>query len=310
MKIWAGVTDIKWFEHLRHQSPPVAEVNFWIPGGTAPFNSLPEGSPFLFKLKAPINKIAGVGFFFGFRKLPLRLAWETFKLENGRNTYEELAAAIAKYRRQTTIRGTEEIGCMVLEQPVFFPEEAWITAPEFSTNIVQGKSYDTHTSVGALLWKQVYDSMGMAGARSMVLNPQAAFEPVFGKEYLRKSRPGQGAFRLLLTDVYGGRCAITGESTRPVLEAAHIQPVTMSGKNEVTNGLLLRSDMHILFDDGLIGVTPDYEIRISDRIREQYVNGKVYYAWDGKKLSTLPSNPESFPSRERLEWHMSHIFES
>lgn len=309
MKFWTAVTDIAWYNHLRAQQPPVAEVNFWVPGGRAPFTNLDEGSPFLLKLKSPINKIAGVGFYFGFRKLPLRLAWETFKLENGRDSYEELASAIARYRNQPSIRGTEEIGCIVLEQPVFFPEQAWIDAPEFASNIVQGKSYDTSTEVGAALWKQVYDTMGVLGSTSVVLNPQAAFEPVFGKAYLRKSRPGQGAFRLLMTDVYNGRCAITGETTRPVLEAAHIQPVSLHGTNEIQNGLLLRSDMHILYDDGLIGITPDYEIQISDSIREKWVNGKVYYAWHGRPLSTLPIQPEYYPSRERLAWHMENVFE-
>ena len=84
----------------------------------------------------------------------------------------------------------------------------------------------------------------------------------------------------------------------------------MNGTNEIRNGLLLRSDMHILYDDGLIGITPDYQIQISDKIRELYVNGKVYYQWHGKPVTTLPTDPSNFPSWDRLAWHMENVFET
>ena len=129
-----------------------------------------------------------------------------------------------------------------------------------------------------------------------------------GKSYLRKSRPGQAGFRIGLTEAYQRRCAITGENILPVLEAAHIQPVSQQGTNDLTNGLLLRSDMHTLYDEGLLGVTPDYTIKVSEQIREAYVNGKVYYSWDGKRLTTLPEDAELLPDRERLDWHMQNVF--
>ena len=67
-------------------------------------------------------------------------------------------------------------------------------------------------------------------------------------------RRGQRAFRNNLFDAYGGRCAITGCEVPDVLEAAHIFPYRGEETNKVKNGLLLRADVHTLFDCGLIAV--------------------------------------------------------
>lgn len=62
-----------------------------------------------------------------------------------------------------------------------------------------------------------------------------------------RPRLGQGAFRIVVTDTYERRCAVTGERTLPVLEAAHIKSYADGGAHDITNGLLLRSDLHTLF---------------------------------------------------------------
>jgi putative restriction endonuclease len=125
----------------------------------------------------------------------------------------------------------------------------------------------------------------------------------FGNEYLTRARFGQGAFRVLVTDAYQRRCAITGERTLPVLEAAHIKPYAESGPHLIQNGLLLRSDLHILFDDGYLTVTEDLRIEVSRRIKEEYENGREYYQYRGKPLVIVPSGADERPSREFLRWH-------
>jgi putative restriction endonuclease len=307
MKLFVGVTDTTWFRNLARQEPPVSEVNFWRPSG-ASFAALEPGCPFVFKLKAPVNKIAGVAFFHSFLRLPLRMAWETFTVKNGRDSYEELADVITRYNGAKATPLTE-IGCILLEDPVFFDVDDWIPVPaDMAGNVVSGKGYDTTSGEGARLWERISMLLSAGKGRTAAQSPSATIPSVFGKDYLRKSRPGQAGFRLGLLDAYGRRCAITGENILPVLEAAHIQPVAQLGTNDLTNGLLLRSDMHTLYDDGLIGVTPDRTIRISEKIREHYVNGKIYYAWDGKPLTVLPSDDTLLPSPERLEWHMQNVF--
>jgi putative restriction endonuclease len=64
------------------------------------------------------------------------------------------------------------------------------------------------------------------------------------------ARRGQAAFRAALIDAYGGRCSITGCDAVEALEAAHISPYKGDHTNDVTNGLLLRADLHTLFDLG------------------------------------------------------------
>ncbi len=70
-------------------------------------------------------------------------------------------------------------------------------------------------------------------------------------------RRGQARFRNALLHAYGGRCAVTGCDFEPALEAAHIIPYAGEGTNHVQNGLLLRSDIHTLFDLGELGIDPD-----------------------------------------------------
>jgi putative restriction endonuclease len=69
-------------------------------------------------------------------------------------------------------------------------------------------------------------------------------------------RRGQPAFRAALLKAYGGRCVITGCKIVDVLEAAHIVPYMGPLTNDVRNGLLLRSDLHTLFDCDLLAVHP------------------------------------------------------
>jgi len=70
-------------------------------------------------------------------------------------------------------------------------------------------------------------------------------------------RRGQPAFRAALIKAYGGRCAVTGCDVLDALEAAHIFPYLDGETNAVSNGLLLRADIHTLFDLRLIAIDPD-----------------------------------------------------
>lgn len=94
----------------------------------------------------------------------------------------------------------------------------------------------------------------------------------------------------------------------PVLQAAHIKPFAQDGPYEVPNGLLLRSDMHTLFDAGYLTVTPDLTIHVSHRLHDDFDNGKVYYAYQGAQLAVVPDALQDRPSREYLEWHNDMVF--
>ena len=130
----------------------------------------------------------------------------------------------------------------------------------------------------------------------------------YGADYLTRGRLGQGSFRVLVTDAYARRCAVTGEKTLPVLEAAHIKPFASFGPNIVKNGILLRSDLHKLFDLGYITVTPELRLEVSTQLREDWENGRDYYAHHGKELNIRPTESANWPGREYLEWHNEHTF--
>lgn len=71
------------------------------------------------------------------------------------------------------------------------------------------------------------------------------------------SRPHQRAFSAAIRRAYGNKCAITGCSTAEALEAAHIRTEAGRDYNDRSNGILLRADIHALFDEGLITLIPD-----------------------------------------------------
>ena len=302
IKLVVAVTDGDWFDFLR-QRPDLDEVNFWSPSPKN-FGALSPGELFLFKLKAPRNKIAGGGIFAYANSLPLSLAWEAFQEANGAASVQKLRASIAALRKTNPgDRSDFEIGCRILTQPFFFEEADWIPPPpSWSPTIVSLKTYDTGDSEGLALWEAVNDRLSKISFSSMDQEQVRYDEP-----QLIHPRLGQGAFRVLVTDIYQRRCAVTRERTLPALEAAHIRPYSTGGTHEAPNGLLLRRDIHSLFDTGYVTVTPDHHFEVSQRIKEEFENGRDYYALHGRVIGT-PIEAEYTPDPAALSWHNENCF--
>jgi putative restriction endonuclease len=112
---------------------------------------------------------------------------------------------------------------------------------------------------------------------------------------------------VLVTDAYHRRCAVTGERVLPVLQAAHIRPYTEGGDHRVDNGLLLRSDLHTLFDRGYVTVTERYRVEVSQRLKTEFENGHEYLALHGSEIA-VPPDPGSQPAKEFLIWHNENRF--
>lgn len=300
MKYWVGVTDRHWFEFLRARAP--LEVNFWQPSAERRAVVLEAGAPFLFKLHAPHHFIVGGGFYVRYSALPARLAWDAFGANNGVADYAALRRRVEQYRK-APLTGDPEVGCNILNGPFFWNEGEWIKAPEgWKQNIVQGKSYSTLDPVGSSLWAAVAERL------HPVAGNQATESPRFGVDYLTRARLGQGTFRVLVTEAYERRCAVTGERTLPVLEAAHIRPYAEQGPNLVSNGILLRSDLHTLFDRGYVTITDEMRIVVSQRIKAEFANGREYYQYHGKALQVRPKSFGDQPARDFLRWHNERCF--
>ena len=312
MRYWVGVTDKAWHEFLSLIAPE--EVNFWQPGGGRTIRAIDTGAPFLFKLKSPLNYIAGGGFYVRHSILPMSLAWEAFKEKNGAPDFETFRRLINNLRaRGKEIEPDPHIGCIVLASPFFLKRSEWIPIPEsWSPNIVQGKTYDTKDSLGLDLWNKVQERLNLATIMLTLDLAGASLSAEktrrYSEEFLTRARLGQGAFRVLVTEAYNRRCAITGERTLPVLESSHIKPFSQSGPNKVNNGILLRSDLHTLFDIGYLTITESLKVEVSKRIKEEYENGREYYAFHGAKLKSIPFQSNDRPSRDFLDWHNHKVF--
>ncbi len=297
-----ALTDYDWYRTLR-EKPGLSEVNFWAPSAKN-FRALRPGELFLFKLHAPHKSIVGGGIFAHSNVMPCSLAWSAFGQGNGARSEEEMRRRIAKYRKSGSNNGSDfEIGCRILTQPFFLNERDWIEQPRgWSPNIVSLKTYNTSEDEGYALWEAVQN-------RSRLEPTELIGEtvPRYGEPHLVKPRLGQGGFRVLVTDVYDRRCAVTQERTLPALDAAHIRPYSTGGGHEASNGLLLRRDIHSLFDSGYVTVTPSLDFEVSRSIRDEFENGRDYYEMHGTRIQ-VPRRPELRPDGDALSWHNENVY--
>ena len=311
-----AVTDFQWYEFLRTESG-LDEVNFWRPSDKRTPRKLVEGMPFLFKLKeAHGGAIVGFGTFAYHSLLPAWLAWETFERRNGAATFEEMRHRIERLRPKQAgaavadASGRYEIGCLMISVPIFFDREDWIAGPQdWPKNVVQGMAYDLESGEGQRIWTEC---LTRARGKSIATGPGAGEIVREGERYgvpvLVKPRLGQGTFKVSVMEAYQRACAVSTEHSLPVLEAAHILPYAEGGEHRVANGLLLRTDIHRLYDRGYVTITPDFRFLVSRRLKDEFENGRTYYAYDGNAVR-VPEREADRPDRELLAWHVKERFQ-
>ncbi|MEX2281725.1 MAG: HNH endonuclease [Gemmatimonadota bacterium] len=129
----------------------------------------------------------------------------------------------------------------------------------------------------------------------------------YGAPTLIPRRVGQGTFQIAVTQAYQRQCAVTREKALPALEAAHIRPFSEIPEHYVRNGLLLRSDVHRLFDSGYITVTPDYTVEASSRMKDDFNDGENYIKLHGTEI-WVPADPTLKPDPSILRWHNENKF--
>jgi putative restriction endonuclease len=310
--LYVANTDNAWFDFLfAHQ--PHEEVNFWKPSRQI-FKAIDEGELFLFRLKAPRNVIGGYGILASSINAPIKFAWDSLGDRNGVASLEEMVNAIAKYRQSRDTTPHSEIGCRILVQPVFFAPDQWFPVPQdWSSNIVTGKTYDLESREGAELLRQIEERTDPA---TLFERDRKAFEGPgmsdtqqarWGAPTLRKPRLGQGAFRIKVAAAYGFSCPISDTRVLPALDAAHIRPFSAGGHHSVANGILMRKDIHSVFDEGFATFDEDYRFVVSSEVQHRFNNGNEYRRLHGKRLQ-LPPSPSQYPSPENLKWHREHVF--
>lgn len=135
-----------------------------------------------------------------------------------------------------------------------------------------------------------------AGVSRLARTDLPEFDPdnlVDGKEYVNRAvavRRGQFEFRQSLLDLYGGECCISGCRVTQILEAAHILPFSGDDTHHLANGLLLRADLHTLFDLGLLRIDP---ATLTVEMHPLVMGDLAYQKLDGGKLKPVSPRPSA-----------------
>ena len=270
------------------------------------FRAIQPGELLVFRLKSPRNKIGGFGVFSSHSLLPIQLAWDSFGRANGVSSFEALRRAIAEYRTGSAVGPMTNIGCTILVEPVFFPSDLWFDVPlSWSRSIQRGKVYSTDNGDGLKLWNQLHDAAQMC--TTAVSSEMAEVQARYGAPTLITPRLGQGAFRVAVTEAYGRQCAVTDGKVLPALDAAHIKPFSEGGFHTNSNGILLRKDIHSVFDAGYATVDEDFRFLVSKKVKEVFNNGEEYLRLDGKVLRR-PARKSDWPNPDFLRWHNVNRF--
>jgi putative restriction endonuclease len=306
VRAYVGVTDGEWYRFLAAR-PSLDEVNFWRPGGSREFRVLAPGEPFFFKSHRPSDRVIGGGFFSGFAALRVSEAWALFDEANGVASLQQMRARVGHYRKQPLADDEDPaIGCVFVRDVHFLAGNDFAAPPpDFAPSIVQGKSYDLADRATAGYFLDLSRRLWSAEATGVWRLPG----PVYGDPGLSTRRLGQRAFQAVVLNAYGGRCAVTGDRIRPVLQAAHIRPLPSGGEHRLDNGLLLRSDVHTLYDRGYLGVDAKHRLLVSPRLRKEFGNGEEFYARAGQAIA-VPTRPIDRPGSQFVEWHLDEVFKA
>ncbi|MBR5678891.1 MAG: HNH endonuclease [Paludibacteraceae bacterium] len=272
-------TDLEWFDFQR-QNNFNENINFWTPTDWH-FKSIRLGDRVAFKMKgAGAARIGGYGTFLEYKFQSVDDAWREFGRRNGFNDKDALIRGVGLHN---TFSPDSGIGCLVLGDVVFFDTPVLLSdyGFDFSTNIVKYKKYDSVFPFENRSHKATEFILVEKGAKKKRVQNVT-------------QREGQAQFHTDVSRAYGHKCCISGEGTPELLQAAHIQDYINQASHDIQNGLLLRIDLHTLFDNGLLAIDTDYMVHVSP-----LVESEEYRKYDGKRIA-LPGDVNQYPSKEAL----------
>lgn len=115
-------------------------------------------------------------------------------------------------------------------------------------------------------------------------------------------RQGQPRFRKELLENYKQRCCMSGCDVQDTLEACHIYPYMGLETNHVQNGIILRADLHTLYDKGLLSIDENYKIRLSEVLKISQ-----FYKFLDDKSIMLPTLEKNWPSVEAIRFKLKEL---
>ncbi|MEU4644779.1 HNH endonuclease [Micromonospora sp. NPDC023814] len=246
-----------------------------------------------------------------------RSVWEYFTTTEGvvdwqlASSYHQIAPGDRIWAYATEPIGRLVAGGVVWDEPyqqTGSDKPEWRVPIRWDHELTRFLLADVHAVPGVLA-TSVRRVRGMrpeeAERLAAVLDGRRAPEPEGLPEGRRRrlaevtARQGQPGFRRRLIEAYGGRCAITGCDTEVALQAAHISPYDGPATNRVTNGLLLRADLHNLFDRGVIWVDEQLRVRVK-------AEAAHYAEWHGERLRP-PARTADRPDAAALRAHRREV---
>lgn len=290
--------DSDWYETVRSGSA-LDEVDVWRPGTQHHFRAIEPGEPVFLRLKAPVDRIAGFGFFSHFSILPVSVAWRIFGTANGEASFGAMRERVIHLRRQHDMeldpRSDLEVGCILLQMTSLFAEKHWVDPPaDLDDHAGHGKRYDLSNGEGRRLWLECVERLSDLEGKE--LDP---------KSITPTSRYGPLSFRVAVLDAWDRRCAVTGEGVAVALGTAVIRP-EMSGWRSLSNAILMRADLALLFEAGYLTISPDHRLMVSSSVPSSEAQ-RDYGRLHGTGIR-LPSSPAARPDPELLWWHQNERF--
>lgn len=233
--------------------------------------------------------------------------------------HEKAPTHVSDYHLNTTYRGNEKIFRINIEPKAWAVGNDILRARKLENRnkelsrkklmpFDQRGSYEiSESQYEAII--QIYNKLVKGFDDGEIIDSISPLEKKSG----RRGRSGSEKFKKGVREAYMYKCAISGEKNIKILEAAHIDPYKNASpefiqNNNVSNGILLRSDIHLLFDAHYIAINPDHRFGLRVVVSEEIENGKdseYYKKFNNRELKSKPINPETFPNfdalRRRLE---------
>jgi len=201
-----------------------------------------------------------------------------------RNTFDE---PVEELLNVTTFQTDHEAGWIDLS--------GLLDASELRGLCFQAKSQQ---SLRPLNWRKFLDAIG--GVERQNLDKASARTDAYiaggHKLAITRVRTGQAAFRKQLLKTYGSQCAFTGPAPEHSLDAAHLYSYALIGRHHDEGGLLLRKDLHRLFDLGLIAINPS-SLRL--HLASQVFSYEQYASLQDAKLTVKLT-------KSQKKWVQSH----
>lgn len=250
--------------------------------------------------------IVGGGYFVKWVLLKPSKAWECFGVRNGRNSFAEMMQEI---REQGGDENSDLISHILYGTFIFSNRDA-LPVPVEYTQEFDDNDYRFLISTAQPIGRYLDHILRERRAGLSAEEYSSDWRGIYYLAAKHVEHADIDGFHAAVMAAYDFKCAITGDTSVPVLDVANIQPCYSKSFQSVQNGVLMRCDLHRLFSEGYITLSyvgdDAIEVRVSKSLAS--MGAESYLKYDHKRI-TLPQDRTAWPKREYLLWHNNKCFE-